>query len=53
MKLRYDAQIALEMLNSSSGTDDIFVKMFLEDHRTLASRFDIILRYRSNNCITT
>ncbi|TBU24395.1 Nrap protein [Dichomitus squalens] len=42
--LRYDAQATLETLDRSGISEDPFHTVFLQDHRDMFSRFDIVLR---------
>jgi hypothetical protein len=44
LQLRHDARVTLDALNSSSETENVFKDVFLQDHRALAARFDIVLR---------
>ncbi|KAH6905454.1 pre-rRNA processing protein Utp22 [Coprinopsis sp. MPI-PUGE-AT-0042] len=42
--LRYEASKTLETLNSASLAIDPFTEVFLQDHRDVLTRFDVILR---------
>ncbi|KAH6905443.1 Nrap protein-domain-containing protein [Coprinopsis sp. MPI-PUGE-AT-0042] len=42
--LRYEAAKTLETLNSASLAVDPFTEVFLQDHRDILTRFDVILR---------
>ena len=44
LQLRYDAQQALEQLNDSTGTDDVFAGVFLKDQTHLSKRCDAVMR---------
>ncbi|KAI0030094.1 Nrap protein [Vararia minispora EC-137] len=42
--LRHDARVTLDILNSTDLTNDPFHEIFLKDHRSLATRFDAVIR---------
>ncbi|KAL6304485.1 Nrap protein [Sparassis latifolia] len=42
--LKYDAQLTLEILESSTMSDDPFQSVFLKEQRALSTRFDVITR---------
>jgi U3 small nucleolar RNA-associated protein 22 len=45
LQLRYDAQMTIDALNCTLGTEDVFKDVFLKDHRSLATRFDVVIRH--------
>ncbi|PIL27250.1 hypothetical protein GSI_10394 [Ganoderma sinense ZZ0214-1] len=42
--LRYDAQATLEVLDQGGSSEDPFYSLFLQDHRDVFSRFDVLLQ---------
>ncbi|KAL1939289.1 hypothetical protein VTO73DRAFT_10092 [Trametes versicolor] len=42
--LRYDAQSTLELLDHASISEDTFAPLFLQEHRDVFARFDVVAR---------
>ncbi|EIW56105.1 Nrap protein [Trametes versicolor FP-101664 SS1] len=42
--LRYDAQSTLELLDHASISEDTFAPLFLQEHRDILARFDVVAR---------
>lgn len=45
LQLRYDAQSTLELLDHTSISEDTFAPLFLQEHRDVFARFDVVARY--------